>query len=202
MTASANLSNFKPMHSSWSQSKPQRIARIKAGLVVVDIQERLLPSIFEMERLVQNAQRLIKGAVSMRLPVFVTEQYRKGVGNTVPEIASAIPGFAPMEKTAFSCFGAPGFVEALRANAVSDVILCGIEAHVCVLQTCFDLLQNGFRPFVVADAISSRAAGNHRLGVERMRDAGAVIVSTEMILFELLERAGTDEFKQVLSLVK
>ena len=190
------------MHTSLSLNKPQRIMRARAGLVVVDLQERLLPSIFESERLVQNALRLIKGAAILRLPVFATEQYRKGVGATVAAIASAIPGFAPMEKTAFSCFGAPGFVEALRTKGVTDVMLCGIEAHVCVLQTCFDLLEHGFRPFVVADAISSRAAENHRLGLERMRAAGGFIVSTEMILFELLERAGTDEFKQVLTLVK
>ena len=184
------------------QKRLSRIDRKQTGLVVVDIQERLLPSIFEMETLVQNALRLINGAAILRLPVFATEQYRKGVGATVPEIASAIPDFAPMEKTAFSCFGAPGFVEALRAKGVTDVVLCGIEAHVCVLQTCFDLLEHGFRPFVVADAISSRTAENHRLGVERMRDAGGVMVTTEMILFELLERAGTEEFKQVLALVK
>jgi nicotinamidase-related amidase len=190
------------MHASGLQHKPQRIARARAGLVVVDIQERLLPLIFESERLVQNTLRLVKGAAILRLPVFATEQYRKGVGGTAAAIASAIPGFAPLEKTAFSCFGAPGFVEALHAKGVGDVMLCGIEAHVCVLQTCFDLLEHGFRPFVVADAISSRTAENHRLGLERMREAGGLIVSMEMVLFELLGGAGTDEFKQVLALVK
>ena len=190
------------MHSSSSHNRPQRVTRAKAGLVIVDIQDRLLPLISKREHLVQNAVRLVKGAAILRLPVFVTEQYRKGVGATVTEIASAIPGFAPMEKTAFSCFGAPGFVEALRDKGVRDVVLCGIEAHVCVLQTCFDLLENGFHPFVVADAISSRTAESHRLGIDRMRDAGGIIVSTEMVLFELVERAGTEEFKQILSLVK
>jgi nicotinamidase-related amidase len=190
------------MQTSSSKNGPKRITRHKAGLVIVDIQDRLLPLISKREHLVQNAVRLVKGAAILRLPVFVTEQYRKGVGTTATEIASAISDFAPMEKKAFSCFGAPGFAEALRARGVHDVILCGIEAHVCVLQTCFDLLENGFHPFVVADAISSRTAENHRLGIERMRDAGGIIVSTEMILFELVERAGTDEFKQVLSLVK
>ena len=190
------------MHTSSSPNKPRRITRARAGLVVVDIQERLLPSIFESERLVQNALRLVKGAGILQLPVWVTEQYPKGVGATAAAIASAIPGFTPMEKTAFSCFGATGFLEALRAKSVTDVMVCGIEAHVCVLQTCFDLLEQGFRPFVVADAISARAVENHRLGVERMRDAGGIIVTTEMILFELLERAGTEEFKQVLALVK
>ncbi|MBE0540728.1 MAG: hydrolase [Verrucomicrobia bacterium] len=190
------------MHSPETKAKPERITRTKAGLVVVDIQERLLPSIFERARVVQNALRLIKGATILGLPVLATAQYPKGIGATVPEIAAAIPDFAPIEKTAFSCVGAPVFTETLRVRGVSDVVLCGIEAHVCVCQTCLDLLAAGYRPFVVADAVSSRTVENHRFGVERMRDAGAIIVSTEMILFELLERAGTDEFKQVLALVK
>ena len=179
-----------------------RIRRATAALVVVDIQERLLPAIFEKERVVQNALRLIQGAAALHVPVLVTEQYRKGIGQTVPEVAAAIPGFAPMEKLAFSACGAEGFVEALTARDREDIILCGIEAHVCVCQTCLDLLDRGFRVFVAADAISSRTAENHRLAVERMAAAGAVNVSTEMILFELLERAGTDEFKRILSLVK
>jgi len=113
-----------------------------------------------------------------------------------------IPGFAPLEKLAFSACGAGGFVPALRRAKVSEPILCGIEAHVCVTQTCLGLLEKGFRVFVVADAISSRTPENYRFGLDRMRAAGAVIVSTEMVLFELLEKAGTAEFKQVLALVK
>jgi len=179
-----------------------RIRRATAALVVVDIQERLLPAIFEKERVVQNALRLIQGAAALQVPVLVTEQYRKGIGPTVPEVAAAVPGFAPMEKLAFSACGAEGFVEALRASNRQDVVLCGIEAHVCVCQTCLDLVDQGFRVFVVADAISSRTAENHRLALDRMAAADAVIVSTEMILFELLERAGTDEFKRILPLVK
>ena len=179
-----------------------RITREKAGLVVVDIQERLLPAIHEKERVVANTIRLVKGAVVMGLPIFVTEQYRKGLGATAPEVAAAVPGFAPMEKMTFSSCGADGFIAALEARSVRDVVLCGIEAHVCVTQTCLDLLARGFRVFVAADAISSRTPENHRMGVERMRDAGAVIASTEMMIFELLGRAGTDEFKQVLPLVK
>jgi len=184
------------------QRKSHRIKRTKAGLVVVDIQERLLPAIFEKERVVQNSLRLIKSARILGVPIFATEQYPKGIGRTVPEIAQAIAGVAPMEKVAFSCCGAAGFVKALRVKGVKDVILCGIEAHVCVSQTCLDLLDKRFRVFVVADAVSSRTPENHRLGVERMRDAGAIVVSTEMILFELMERAGTEEFRQVLALVR
>lgn len=183
-------------------SNSSRVNRVKAGLVVVDIQEKLLPAIFEKERVVQNSVRLIKGVSILDLPVLATEQYRKGLGATVPEIAAAIEHFAPLEKLAFSACGAEGWRSAVAEYGVTDLILCGIEAHVCVTQTCLDLLALGCRVFVVADATSSRTAENHRAGIERMRDAGGVIVSTEMILFELVEKAGTDQFKQVLALVK
>ena len=184
------------------QKTSLRLTRTKAGLVVVDVQERLLPAMFEPQRVVQNAVRLIQGAAILQVPIFATEQYRKGLGPTVPEVAAAIPGFAPLEKLAFSACGAAGFVAALKKKKVSEAILCGIEAHVCVSQTCLDLLEQGLRVFVVADAVSSRTPENYRFGLDRMRAAGAVVVSTEMVLFELLERAGTDEFKQILNLVK
>jgi nicotinamidase-related amidase len=184
------------------QNQSHRLARARSGLVVVDIQERLLPAIFEKERVAQNAARLIQGATILQVPIFATEQYRKGLGPTVPEVAAAIPGFAPMEKLTFSACGAAGFIPALEGEKVCDAILCGIEAHVCVMQTCLELLEKSFRVFVVADAISSRTPENYRLGLDRMRAAGAVIASTEMVLFELLEQAGTAEFKQILTLVK
>ena len=183
-------------------AKTRRIERTKAGLLVVDIQERLLPAIFEKERVVQNALRLIKSAGILKLPIWVTEQYRKGIGPTLPEVAAAVPKFAPVEKLTFSSCGADGLVEQMRSQAVTDVVVCGIEAHVCVTQTCLELIDLGFTPFVVADAVSSRTQENYRLGIERMHDAGAVVVSTEMIIFELLGRAGGDEFKQILPLVK
>ena len=188
--------------SSDNDKSAHRLKRATAALVVVDIQERLLPAIFERERVVQNAVRLIQGAAALSVPLFVTEQYPKGLGATVPEVASAVAGFAPISKLAFSACRAAGFVAALKGKKVSDVLLCGIEAHVCVSQTCLDLLSDGFRVFVVSDATSSRTPENYRIGVERMRSAGAVVVSTEMALFELLERAGTEEFKQILALVK
>ena len=184
------------------QNKSLRLRRASAGLIVVDVQERLLPAIFEQARVVENTVRLIRGAAVLQVPTFATEQYRKGLGATVPEVAAAIPGFAPMEKLAFSACGAAGFITALKKKKVSEAILCGIEAHVCVSQTCLDLLEKGLRVFVVADAVSSRTPENYRFGLDRMRAAGAVIVSTEMVLFELLEQAGTAEFKQVLALVK
>jgi nicotinamidase-related amidase len=184
------------------RQKALRLIRSSTGLVVVDIQERLLPAMVGPEQLVQNALRLLKGAAALGLPVFSTEQYPKGLGPTVPQVATAIPGFAPMEKLAFSARGAAGFLSALKARKVTEILLCGIEAHVCVAQSCLDLLDEGFNVFVAADAISSRTTQNCRIGLERMRDAGAVIVSTEMALFELVGQAGTEEFKQILGLVK
>jgi nicotinamidase-related amidase len=184
------------------QKQSHRLTRARAGLAVVDVQERLLPAIFEKERVLQNVVRLARGAAILQVPIFATEQYRKGLGATAPEVAAAIPGFTPMEKLAFSACGAGGFVAALESKQVSDVVLCGIEAHVCVTQTCLDLLDRGFRVFVAADAVSSRTPENYRLGLERMREAGAVMVSTEMVLFELLGQAGNAEFKQILELVK
>jgi nicotinamidase-related amidase len=188
--------------SKKAKGKSCRIVRAKAALVVIDIQERLLPSIFESDRVVNNTLRLIKGARILGIPVLVTEQYKKGLGATTPAIAAEITGFSQIEKVAFSACGAAGFEKTLKTKKVSDVILCGIEAHVCVSQTCLDLLDQGFRVFLVVDAMSSRTTENHFIAVERMRDAGGVVVSTEMALFELLEKAGTEEFKQILALVK
>jgi len=182
--------------------KNLRIQRAKAGLLVVDIQERLLQAIFEPERVGENSHRLIQAAVILNRPIFATEQYRKGLGPTIQALANAIPNFKPLEKVAFSACGAEGCLARFKAENISDVILCGIETHVCICQTCLDLLAEDFRVYVVADAVSSRTPENHFLGLERMRDAGAVIVSTEMIIFELLERAGTEEFKRILPLVK
>lgn len=184
------------------KKQSHRLTRTRTGLVVVDVQQRLLPAIFEKERVLQNLLRLIQGAAILKVPVFATEQYRKGLGPTVPEVAVAISGFAPLEKVAFSACGAAGFIPALKQKKVSAAILCGIEAHVCVSQTCLDMLDKRFRVFVAADAVSSRTPENYRIGLDRMRAAGAIIVSTEMVLFELLEQAGTVEFKQILNLVK
>ena len=154
------------------------------------------------EQVVAESLRLIRGAGVLGLPVFATEQYRRGLGATVPEVAEAIPGFAPFEKLTFSAWGQPALPDALRARGITDVLICGIEAHVCVCQTALDLRAAGLRPFVVADATSSRTVENWRLGLERMRQAGTTIVSAEMALFELLERAGTEEFKAILALVR
>jgi nicotinamidase-related amidase len=182
--------------------KPKRLDRARTGLLVVDIQDRLLPQIFEKERLIRQSGILIQGAKVLKIPIFITEQYRKGLGLTTPELASMIEDFQPVEKETFSACGAKGLVEKLKAAKLRDILLCGMESHICILNTCLDLLENRFEVHLVADAISARNPENTRLALDRMRDSGAVISSTEMALFELLGRAATEEFKQVLKLVK
>ncbi len=171
-------------------------------MLVVDLQEKLAPAMADHERVVRNCARLAQGAELMKVRAFATEQYRKGLGPTLPVIAQSIGNFAPFEKLTFSACGADGLMPALKASGADDIILCGIESHVCVLQTCLDLLAAAFSVFVVADAVSSRTREDCALALERMRAAGAIIVSTEMALFELLERAGTEEFKAVHKLIR
>jgi isochorismate hydrolase len=184
------------------ETKSRRIIRARAGLLVVDMQERLLPAMDEREALLVNVRRLALGAGLLKLPLWVTEQYPKGLGPTVPELKESLGGARPLEKLAFSACGAAGLLEGMAARKVSEVVLCGIEAHVCVAQSCLDLLDAGLRVFVVADAVGSRAAANRQLGIERMRRSGAVVVSTEMVLFELIAEASAPEFRDLQRLVK
>jgi nicotinamidase-related amidase len=182
-------------------SPTRRLNRARTALLVVDIQERLLPSIWEDQRVLRECVRLVHGANLLGLPVLVTEQYRQGLGPTVAEVASLLPGIDPVQKTAFSgC--TPEVVDRLTRADRRDVLLCGIECHVCVTQTALDLLDTGFDVYTVSDACSSRTPENWRVGLERMQSAGVTPVSVEMALFELLGRAGTDEFKRILNLVK
>ncbi|MCL4177838.1 MAG: hydrolase [Verrucomicrobia bacterium] len=184
------------------ETKPRRIARARAGLLVVDVQERLLPAMDDRERLLVDLVRLARGAALLKLPVWITEQYPKGLGATVPQMREALGEVETFEKLTFSAGGATGLMASLAARAVTEVILCGIEAHVCVAQSCLDLLDAGMRVFVVVDAVGSRTAANRAVGIDRMREAGALLVSTEMILFELMEAAGGPDFKELQRLVK
>ncbi|WP_022850581.1 hydrolase [Limisalsivibrio acetivorans] len=175
----------------------------ESALVVVDVQERLAPAMDNKvyERIKQNIIKLIKGFNIVDVPVFHTQQYSKGLGNTVPEIAELIEN-QHFEKVTFSCCGEKSFIEELKNAGVSSVVLTGMETHVCVLQTAIDLLQEGFKVHIAADAVCSRAKFNWEIGLRYMEKAGAIVTVTETVLFQLLEKAGTDEFKQVSKLVK
>jgi nicotinamidase-related amidase len=171
-------------------------------LVMVDVQEKLLPHIAEAERVVRNCRLLVEGAKLLGVPVLCTEQYPKGLGPTVPELRAALPPGDPIAKMSFSCAGEDAFLDALEEMDRDQVLLCGIETHVCVLQTALDLLDNGAQVQVAADAVGSRAEANRAFALERMRRAGVVVTVAESALFECLSMAGTETFKAVSRLVR
>jgi nicotinamidase-related amidase len=173
-------------------------------LVVVDIQEKLLPPIFEKERLVRNSQLLIRLAGILNIPTLATTQYEKGLGKTVPEIASLLPASHAIDKLEFSCFGSDKFCAQLKhiPGNRNTLLLCGMESHICVTQTALGALRQGYLVHVASDAVSSRTEWNWRIGLERMRAAGAIISSTEMMMYELLRRSGSAAFKELLPYLK
>jgi len=172
-----------------------------AVLVVIDIQGKLASLMHERDALYENAARLIKGAKVLGIPIIWTEQNPAGLGPTVPEIAALLEG-EPIPKFAFSCCGEEKFMQALRAAGRRQVLLAGIEGHVCVYQTAVDLLAAGYEVHVVADAVSSRTFANRHLALAKMKDAGAEITSVEMALFEMLRVAEGEKFRQIIRIVK
>ncbi len=189
--------------SSAALSARQLLDPQECALVVIDIQEKLLPPIYENQRLVRNSQLLIRLANILQLPVLVTTQYLKGLGQVIPEIASLLPQVTTLDKLEFGCFGNGQFCSSVaNLSARNNLLLCGMETHICVLQTALGALAQGHRVHVAADAVSSRTELNWQLGLQRMRDAGAVISSTEMMIYELLHKSGTPAFKEMLKHLK
>lgn len=174
----------------------------KAILVIVDVQGKLAQLMHDRESLFANLQRMATGAKTLGIPILWNEQNPLGLGATIPELAEILTGQQPLVKNTFSCCGNPAFAEKIKASGRRQVLLVGIETHVCVYQTAQDLLGQGFQVEVVADAVSSRTEANRRLGLERMKALGAGITSTEMALFELLRVAEGDKFKAILKSVK
>ena len=173
--------------------------RDRAALVVVDVQEAFRPAVLDFDSGRRTAPpRSSQGARILGLPVVVTEQYPKGLGATVPEVAEHLDGIEPIDKVCFSAAAADGF----DLDGRDQALICGIESHVCVSQTAHDLLDRGVEVHVARDAVTSRTEENRELGLHKMEGAGAVVTSVETALFELLGAAGTDEFKQVQGLVK
>jgi len=171
-------------------------------LALIDVQGKLAQLMHEREALFDNLQRLVKGVRVLELPVLWLEQYPQGLGPTIPEVAHLLTGLQPIAKTCFSAWGSGEFRDRLAAAGRRQVLLAGIESHVCVYQTAVDLLAAGYEVEVVADAVSSRTAANRRLGLDRMRLAGARVSSVEMALFELLRTAEAPAFKEIARIVK
>jgi nicotinamidase-related amidase len=179
-----------------------KLNRERTALVVVDVQEAFRPAVADFDETVRNTAILVQGATALGVPILVTEQYPKGLGNTVPELARHLDDIEPIEKVCFSAADSERFRRELERSGRDQVLLCGIESHVCVNQTADDLIGRGLHVQVAEDAVSSRTPENRRLGLHKMERAGAVITSTETALFELLGAAGTPEFKEVQKLVK
>jgi nicotinamidase-related amidase len=174
------------------------LGRQSTLLVVVDAQEAFRSAVLDFDRVIHNVAVLVQGANALDVPVVVTEQYPKGLGRTVPEVAEHLNGAEPIEKVAFSAAAADGFDAGGRGQA----LVCGIEAHVCVSQTTHDLLERGLEVHVARDAVSSRTEENREVGIRKMEAAGAIVTSVETALFELLGAAGSEEFKTVQRLIK
>ena len=181
------------------------IGRDGAVLAIVDIQERLLGALAEDRRssVVGRALVAVDAALVLGVPVLVSEQYPKGLGPTAAAIRDRLgDAFAPIEKLAFSCGRSPEFRQALERTGRRQVILCGVETHVCVLQTALDLMRDGYEVFIAADAVASRRDVDRDTALALLRQAGVTIGTTEMFAFQMLECAGTDEFKQIAKIVR
>ena len=178
------------------------LRRDSTALLIIDIQEKILSAMRSPEMVVNNTLKLIKGFKVLNLPIFYTEQYPKGLGPTSAQLLEELHGLSSIQKLTFSCFGADNLFARLIDNKISQVVVTGIESHVCVQQTVLDLLANNFQVNVPADAISSRRELDYNISLMRLAKHNAEITTTESVLFELLNVCGTDEFKEISKIIK
>ena len=174
----------------------------QTALLIIDIQERILPVINNYQMVLDNTLKLIKGFKVLNLPIYFTEQYPKGLGSTHKAIADELGDMLPFDKMSFSCSGAGNLFNEVKKNNLSQIVICGIESHVCVQQTVLDLIENGIQVNLAADAVSSRKEIDYNTALNRMRHHGAEVTTTESILFELLNVCGTPQFKDISKIVK
>jgi nicotinamidase-related amidase len=196
--------NVSAVSTEYAEIARRPLESEQCALIVVDIQEKLLPPIFQKEQLARNSQLLIRAASVLKIPAIVSTQYAKGLGATVPEIASLLPETEAIDKDRFSCFGSEAFCTLLKRlpGNRNTLLLCGMESHICVMQTALGALREGYLVHVASDAVSSRTEWNWKIGLERMRAAGAVISSTEMMIYELMRSSASPAFKEMLPHLK
>jgi nicotinamidase-related amidase len=201
---STAFENISRPASDYAEVARRALEAERCALLVVDIQEKLLPPIFQKEQLVRNAQLLIRAADVLKIPAIVSTQYAKGLGGTVPEVASLLPETEAIDKNLFSCFGSEVFCTLLKRlpGNRNTLLLCGMESHICVMQTALAALREGYLVHIASDAVSSRTDWNWKIGLDRMRAAGAVISSTEMMIYELMRSSGSPAFKEMLPHLK
>ena len=179
-----------------------RINRENTIGLVVDVQEKLFPAIDDNKSILNNTLKMLDGLKLFKIPIVVTQQYSKGLGATIPEINNSIGNFSYIEKNSFSCYREPAFIRVLNRIGKRNVIIMGIESHICILQTALDLLYNNFNPVIVEDCVGSCNPNDKQVAIWRMRDVGSVITTSESMLYELCREAGTPEFKEILKIVK
>jgi len=179
-----------------------RILAQDTGAVIVDYQEKLLSVVSDAQTVVAKSKILLSGLGILGIPMVVSEQYPKGLGPTIAELADLIDNFTPIEKLTFSCCGTEPLMDAIKRMKRKNIIVCGVEAHVCVLQTVIDLASMGYVPIWVHDCVGSRNPLDKELALWRAQQAGAIVTSAEAILFELTREAGTDTFRAISKLVK
>jgi nicotinamidase-related amidase len=181
---------------------PRTLNAASTALLLIDFQERLFPAMHDKDKLLRNVVKLVQGAKVLEIPILLTEQYPKGLGPTVPEIKSLIPDIKPVEKVCFNCCDEDQFCSALDGLKRKQVLIAGIEAHICVYQTAISLVQSGYEAQVVGDCVASREPENKVTALSRMVGEGVSLTTMEMALFELLKEAKGDKFKQISNIVK
>ncbi len=179
-----------------------RLGKENIGVVIVDIQTKLMAVMRQRERVVDNIVKLLRLSKLFNLPVISTEQYPRMMGTTLPEVKDALRTYEPVEKMDFDCCAVENFNNRLKSAGLKNIILTGVETHICILQTAVTLVERGYNVHVPRDAVDSRTEENWYVGLELMKEQGAVITSTETIIFQLLERAGTGEFKEMLKIIR
>ena len=175
--------------------------RDDTGLVVIDLQEKFLPVIPNIKEVISNAEKVIRTFKILKMPIMITEQYPKGLGKTVESISKLIET-EPIEKISFSCFGEEKFLESIEKLNIKNLVLLGIESHVCVLNTAIDAIKRDYVPYVVVDATSSRKKIDYETSVKRMMQEKIYLTTTEILFFQLLKKAGTPEFKEISKIIK
>ena len=178
------------------------LSRDETALIIIDVQEKLFERVEDGDRIADSICKLIRFANILGIPIILTEQYPEGLGPTIHRIRELIPNVKPIEKIEFSCMASREFRRRLSEINVKNLVLTGIEAHICVAQTAIEAITSGYKVYVVYDAISSRHRDDKAIAIERMKQHGVYMVTSEMLMYEVLRRAGTPEFKEILKLVR
>jgi nicotinamidase-related amidase len=174
----------------------------KTGLLIIDVQEKLVPAINQKDRIIDNIIKLSDLCRLFRLPIILTEQNPEKIGPTLPELKEILPAYEPIPKFHFNCCNVDVFNTSLQSKRLENIIVTGVETHICVFQTTVALMEKGYHVQVPQDAVGSRTEENRQVGLDLMREAGAIVTSVETIIYQILKQAGTDEFRAMLKIIK